>query len=276
MVETLTIQRQYNEVIAPRYDLDPWEVTGRSLDRAVEQIRKQHLLGDGEGRLAVYDVGAGTGMFLSRLKALGGERVRPFALDLSEKMIAHAARKIPDLATTVDTAANLDAHFPGESFDLISTHFITGFVPLGVLAPKVRGRLAEGGHWSLIAGTRAGYPALQAKAHSKVARWLCGGRKLVVEEVSCLPAGRDDIVRGLEANGFAVRECETFEPALPFANFNEFMAYAYHGGWLTPFVEALGLHKAGALTRLLLNWFIFPIKDHHNIEIVLAQKVADG
>ena len=66
---------------------------------------------------------------------------------------------------------------------------------------------------------------------------------------------------------------ETFEPALHFRTFDEFMDFAYRGGWLTPFLEALGLHKANAMTRLMLNLFFFPVQDHHSIEIVLAQKV---
>jgi ubiquinone/menaquinone biosynthesis C-methylase UbiE len=106
---TDTIQRQYDEVIASHYDLDPQSVTGNTLDRAAEQIRKQQLLGDGSARLRVYDVGMGTGMFLTRLRALTEDQIQPFGLDLSQKMIDCAYQKIPDLIGAVDTAANLDA-----------------------------------------------------------------------------------------------------------------------------------------------------------------------
>jgi SAM-dependent methyltransferase len=272
-MDTLTIQRQYDEVVAPHYDLDPHAVIGRSLDLAVGQIRKRRLLEDGPGRFQVFDVGVGTGSFLDRLKALGGDRVRPFGLDLSEKMIEAARRKVPDLVAAVDDAANLDAHFPDESFGLICTHFITGFVPVGALAPRIRDRLEEGGYWSLVGGTKAGFPALQAKARSPLLRWFCGGGGLSVDEAVCNPAGRDEVVGALESNGFAVREVETFEPALHFRTFDEFMDFAYRGGWLTPFIEALGLHQAGALTRRLIDLFFFPADDHHSIEVVLAQKV---
>jgi SAM-dependent methyltransferase len=272
-MDTLTVQRQYDEVVAPHYDLDPHAVIGRSLDRALGQIRRRRVLENGPEPLQVLDVGAGTGSFLARLKAQGGDRVRPFGLDLSEKMIEAARRKVPDLVAAVDDAANLDAHFPGESFGLVCTHFITGFVPVAVLAPRIWGRLEEGGYWSLVGGTKAGFPALQAKARSKLLRWSVGGRGLSVDDVVCNPAGRDKVVEALENNGFAVREAETFEPPLRFRNFDEFMDFAYRGGWLTPFIEALGLHKAGALTRWLVNRFFFPADDHHSIEVVLAQKV---
>jgi SAM-dependent methyltransferase len=272
-MNTQTIQRQYDEVIAPHYDLDPQSVTVRSLDRALDQVRKRHLFANGAA-VNVLDVGVGTGLFLAKLKGLGGPLVQPFGLDLSAKMIDGARRKVPDLVAAVDDAANLDLHFPDQAFDLICTHFVTGFVPMRVLAPKIRNRLAEGGYWSLVGGTKAGYPALQAKANSRLLRWLSGGRSFAVDDLACNPAGREEVVQTLESNGFAVRACETFEPTLRFRNMDEFMDFAYRGGWLTPFIEALGLHRAGVTTRLLLNLFVFPVEDHHNIEVVLAQKVG--
>jgi SAM-dependent methyltransferase len=271
-MKTETIQRQYDEVIASHYDLDPQAVIGQSLDRAAEQVRKQHLLEGGEP-LRVLDLGAGTGLFLAKLKALGGEAVQPFGLDLSEKMLECAHRRIPDLVAEVGDAVHLDACFPGAKFDLISTHFITGFVPMSVLAPKIWHRLEEGGWWSLVGGTKAGFPNLQAKANSRLQRRLYGGRAVVVDDVVCNPAGREEVVRTLQNHGFAVRACETFEPRLRFGNLQEFMDFAYHGGWLTPFIESIGLHQAGAMTRLLMNWLFFPVHDHHSIEIHLAQKI---
>ena len=167
-----TIQRQYDEVIAPHYDLDPQSVIGPSLERAAAQIRGESLLGNGQGPMRVLDLGVGTGTFLARLKALGGEDVQPFGLDLSGKMIDLARAKVPDLVAEVGNAADLDAHFPGQSFDLICTHFVTGFVPMSELAPKIRDRLDVGGCWSFVGGTRAGFPTLQARSNSRLIRWL--------------------------------------------------------------------------------------------------------
>jgi SAM-dependent methyltransferase len=268
------IQRQYNEVIAPRYDRDPQSVTGSTLDRAVEQIRTQQLLNEAAPPLRVYDVGMGTGMFLTRLMALAADRIEPFGLDLSQKMIDCACQKIPQLAAVVDTAANLDVHFPEQSFDLISTHFITGFVPLEVLASKVWSRLDEGGYWSYLGATKGSFPQLQAKAHSKLLRRLTGAPRLDLDSVLHSPANRQEVFEILERHGFVVRQCETFEPKVFFGNLDEFLDFAYYGGWLTPFIEAAGVHKAGFLLRFLLNRLVFPMEDHHSIEIHLAQKVA--
>jgi SAM-dependent methyltransferase len=274
-VNTQTIHHAYNDVVAPHYDLDPQGVTGDSLDRAVQQAQKRHLLEDDVKRLRVFDVGMGTGLFLAKLKALAGDHIEPFGLDLAERMVENARCKIPDLVAEVDDAANVDAHFPGQSFDLISTHFVTGFVPMDLLAPKIWNRLEEGGYWSFVGGTKGSFPALQAKAKSRVLRWLFGAGSRKIEDVLCNPADRDEVVRVLQAHGFEVREAETFEPRVEFQNLDEFMAFAYHGGWLTPIIEAIGLHKAGAITRWMLNQFFFPIHDHHSIAIVLARKVIN-
>jgi len=271
---TDTIQRQYDEVIASHYDLDPQAITGNTLDRAAEQIRKQQLLGDGSTRLRVYDVGMGTGMFLTRLRALTNDQIQPFGLDLSQKMIDCAYQKLPDLVGAVDTAANLDAHFPDQSFDLICTHFISGFVPLNVLAPKVFSRLEEGGYWSYLGATKGAYPNLQKTANSKLLRWMFGGPKLDIDSTVLSPANQQEVFDTLERAGFVVRQCETFKPTLKFRNLDDFLDFAYYGGWLTPFIDAIGLHKAGAFTRFLLNRFYFPLEDNHSIEIHLAQKVS--
>jgi hypothetical protein len=193
---------------------------------------------------------------------------------MAEKMVENARLKIPDLVAEFDDATNLGAHFQGLSFDLVCTHYITGYVPINVLAPIIWDRLEEGGYWSFVGGTRAGFPALQARANSRFLRWVVGAGSQTLGDRILNPANRDEVVRTLEANGFELCEAETFEPPLEFRNFEQFMEFAYRGGWLTPILEALGLHHAGAMTRLLLNWFFFPVKDHHDIAIALARKVC--
>jgi SAM-dependent methyltransferase len=265
------IQHQYDDVIASHYDVDPLSVIGDSLDRAISQIRRQkHLLADSTP-LSVLDLGMGTGRFLEKLR-LHWDNLLPFGIDISQKMIDIAHTRIPNLVAAVDDAANLEAHFEEETFDVICTHFVTGFVPMPVLAPKIHTRLADTGYWSLVAGTRAGFPELQAKANGWVARGLFGRGGLKVEDLVTNPADRGEVIRTLEQTGFVVRECETFTPRLDFKNVDEFMEFAYYGGWLTPFIEQLGLHKAKPLVRTILNLALFPVQDHHSIEIVLAQK----
>jgi len=272
-MNSTTIQRQYDEVIASHYDRDPQSVIGDSLDRTIAHIQR-HLLAINPAPLRALDIGMGTGRFLHKLKVCSNRPIVPFGLDLSEKMIDVARSRLPDLVAAVDDAANLESHFQTEVFDLLSTHYLTGFIPLHVLAPMIRKRLAEGGYWSFIGGTKAGFPILAAKMHSPALRLLFRGKTPEVDDLVCNPLDQDEVTRTLIANGFVIRQCETFLPPLQFATFDEFLEFAYWGGWLTPFIEALGLHRAGKLLRALLNVLVFPIADQHNIVIVLAQKTA--
>jgi ubiquinone/menaquinone biosynthesis C-methylase UbiE len=147
-MQTETIQRQYDEIIASHYDADPYSIIGDSLDRAVQQL-KQLEMEDGERvALRILDLGMGTGRFLEKVQHYAAERVQPYGLDISQKMLDIACGRIPNLSPAVGDATNLEAHFPEISFDLVATHFITGFVPLAVLAPKIAGKLEKGGLWS--------------------------------------------------------------------------------------------------------------------------------
>jgi SAM-dependent methyltransferase len=220
----------------------------------------------------VLDLGVGTGRFLEKLRAGVDREIRPYGLDISQKMIDAACARVPDLRAAVDDAANLDAHFRGASFDLASTHFITGFVPLGVLAPKVAARLERGGLWSFVGGTMGGFPVLQKKANSRLVRWAFRVKSADVNGLVCNPAGEAEVVAVLERNGFTVRECHTFCPDLHFQTFNDFLEFGYYGGWLTPFLEDMGLHQLRPVLRGIMNKLVFPVRDHHEIVIALAQK----
>ncbi len=273
-MQTNVIQRQYDEVIAARYDRDPQSVVGDSLNRAIAQLEQEGLLEADERPCAALDLGVGTGRFLEMLIRRADRRIQPAGLDLAEKMIEIARARIPELTAIVQDARHFDEQFPEESFDLIATHFVTGFVPMRELAPKIWGRLSEGGYWSFVGGTKAGFPELQRKTNTRAMKWFSGTCRPAVDDVVCNPADQAEVVRTLEATGFAVRQKETFQPEVHFADLEEFLEFAYWGGWLTPFIEAMGLHKASLITRFILNTFFFAVHDHHSIEIVLAQKVG--
>jgi ubiquinone/menaquinone biosynthesis C-methylase UbiE len=268
-MQASAIQRQYDQIIASHYDSDPRSVIGDSLDQAVAQI--ETAVGNRPG-LRVLDLGIGTGRFLEKLRTSAGLRIEPYGLDISQKMIDIARTRIPDLVSAVDDAANLKAHFPGVAFDLIGTHFLTGFIPIRDLAPKIARRLAKGGMWSFVGGTREGFPVLQKKANVLFLRWLFGMKRLDVGDIVCNPADQAEVVATLEDAGFAVQACQTFSPRLVFKDVKDFLEFGYYGGWLTPFVETLGLDRAGPLLRLVLNGCVFPVEDRHSIVIALAER----
>jgi SAM-dependent methyltransferase len=266
------IQRQYDEVIASHYDFDPGSVIGDSLERAIRQIQSHALRRDEATAFRVLDLGVGTGRFLEMLRRVAAARIQPFGLDLSQKMIDIARLRLPDMVTALENAANFDTRFLDLSFDLVCTHFLTGFVPMSVLAPKIWARLDGGGYWSFVGGTMAGFPVLQKRSKGKLLSWATGGRTLDVADLLCNPADQDEVVRVLREHGFLVCDCETFEPELNFKDFNDFFEFAYRGGWLTPIIELLGLHRPRPILRAMLNLWFFPVRDHHSIVIALARK----
>lgn len=268
---TLEIQRQYDEIIAPNYDLDPLSVTVNSLNRALAQLQSEGCLAGILPRMDALDVGMGTGLFYERLYAVSERAVRPFGLDISRQMIDVAKTRVPDLVAAVDDAANISCHFAETPFDLICTHFVTGFVPLNHLAPAIHSKLKPGGYWSFVGGTSRAFPELQRIAASPIISRLFGAKNLDLSGLNT-PFDQDEVVKTLRDYDFQICDAETFEPRLDFANFDEFMRFAWSGGWLTPFIEDLGLQNAGRLLRALLNMLVFPVDDLHRIAIILARK----
>jgi SAM-dependent methyltransferase len=264
------IQRHYDEIIASNYDFDPQNVIRDSQRLAIRQVLRHVPGGPARCGLRVLDLGVGTGRFLEQLNQQVD--IEPFGLDLSQKMIDIARKRIPRLVATIDDAANLTEHFQAVTFDLVCTHFITGFVPMPVIASKLRARLDHGGYWSFMGGTRRGFPALQEAASSKLVKNLVDGPAVNVDDLICNPADQAEVLQTFRAHGFSVCECQTFEPDLHFKDLEEFLEFAYLGGWLTPFIEAFGLHRAGKLTRDALNAWLFPLQDHHTIVIALVRK----
>ena len=269
-MSTTEVHHAYNDVVATHYDLDPQGVIGRSLDRGIAQMKEESLLDGGE--LRVLDVGMGTGLFLEKLRLAAGGRIVPFGIDLAENMLEVARRRLPGLEAAVGDASNLDAFFPGREFDCVCTHFVTGFVPMRVLAPQIARKLRPGGCWSLVGGTRAAYPALQAKGDSQLLRWLSGAGSRRVDDTVLNPADERAVAEVMGAQGLDVIRTETFQPPLSFEDFDAFMEFGYRGGWLTPLIESIGLHRAGPVKRWALNRLIFPVQDSHNIVVVLARK----
>ena len=271
-MSTATIHHAYNDVVASHYDLDPQGVITRSLNKAIQHLKQEGLFQSNNEPLRVLDIGMGTGQFLGMLKELATGPYQPFGIDLAENMVENARKRLPELVAEVSDAAKLDDLFPGQQFDCICTHFVTGYVSMRVLGPKIASRLRPGGCWSLVGGTKAAYRALQAKGDSKLLRWLTGAGSRKMDETVLNPADLAEVSSTMESFGFEMRAGETFEPSLEFNTFDQFMEFGYRGGWLTPLIESMGLHQAGPLKKWVLNQIAFPVHDSHNIVIALGRK----
>jgi hypothetical protein len=95
---------------------------------------------------------------------------------------------------------------------------------------------------------------------------------LDIDETVCNPEDERAVEETLKRNGFHILALEVFCPPLSFKNLEEFLEFAYYGGWLTPIVERLGLHRAPPSLQAVWNGVFFPVHDHHRVAIVLAQK----
>lgn len=275
-VEQQAVTRQYDEIIAAHYDRDPQAVTRTALGRAVQHLQAAGVLDATAPPGTALDVGLGTGLFLELLAAQSQRTLLPHGLDVSRSMAAVACSRIPGLKVAIEDAARLDSVFVGDAFDLLCTHFVTGFVPLESLAPMALRKIAPGGYWSFVGGTSAGYPNLRRKASSGIVRLAAGGRRWRAD-AGLTPADTAAVVALLEKSGFEIVAAETYEPRLRFDDFAQFLEFGYHGGWLTPQIEKLGLHRAGPRVRALLDRLVFPIDDCHRIATVLARRpAADG
>ena len=270
-MEAAVIQRQYDEVISLQYDQDPQNTTADSLERALDHLMAQGLLDAALPHLRVLDVGMGTGMFLERLRMRSARRIEPFGLDISARMAEIARGKLPDLTVAIDDGANLGHHFNDEQFDLAASHFVTGFVPLEKLATEIFDKLAPGGYWSYVGGTMGGYRELQKRAANPLLKLFFGGRTPTLQGMIA-PTNLSEVQTRLHAAGFEIIQSETWEPELQFPDFDTFLEYGYHGGWLTPFIEELELHRAPRWQRMLLNMLVFPVTDHHSIAMAVARK----
>lgn len=265
------IQRQFDEVIASRYDLDPQSVISDTLNRALEQLRYGGCLQPGPLPLVALDIGMGTGLFYAKLQEACDRELRPYGLDISQAMVDIARRRLPELVATVDDVARLDLHFCETEFDLVCTHFVTGYVPFNRLAPRIWNKLRPGGCWTFVGATSKAFPELQRKSNSKLIRTVVGGRSLDLSNL-LTPKGLADVEDGFRRAGFEIICSELFEPELKFPKFDDFMEFAYLGGWLTPFIEELGLHNAHPSLKAVLNAIAFPMNDNHNIVVALARK----
>ncbi|MBA4018918.1 MAG: class I SAM-dependent methyltransferase [Pirellula sp.] len=270
-MSTAAIQRQYDEVIAAHYDLDAQDLTNRMLDLALEHVEREALLAAGHTPLKALDLGMGTGLFLEKLRNASARGIQPFGLDLSARMVDFAKRRIPDLQAVIDDAAAIDGHFVNESFGFVSTHFVTGFVPMEHLAPRIWNKLQPGGYWSFLGAVSSAYPTLQKKARSKLLRFLGRGRKFEARDL-LTPVDCNAISDCFQRHGFEVCSLELARPKLEFADFDAFMEFAYHGGWLTPFIEAIGLQNAKPWLKSMLNMLVFPLSDEHHVAVGLARR----
>ncbi len=227
-MSTATVQRAYNDVVAPYYDLDPQGVTGDSLDRAVLQLRQHHAFDDaapfrvldlGHGHRAVPRQAQGP-----RRRADRPVRPRPG----SENMVENARRKLPDLIAEVDDAANLDTRISRAVLRLHLHPFHHRLRADDACSRRKSGIASKTAATGRSSAAR--WEPIRCCRPRPARAWSAGGSAPAREPVNELVLQPGQLCGGradAEAHGFDVCVAETFEPALAFRDFDEFMEFAY-------------------------------------------------
>ncbi|MGC3967867.1 MAG: hypothetical protein QM775_10995 [Pirellulales bacterium] len=139
------------------------------------------------------------------------------------------------------------------------------------LAPRIFAKLRPGGYWSFLGAVSSAYPQLQKKANSKLLRFVARGRKIRADDL-LTPRGGEAVADCFRRHGFEICSLEVAQPALHFSDFDAFMEFGYHGGWLTPFIEAVGLQNAKPWLKTVLNMLVFPLDDEHHVAVGLSRR----
>jgi SAM-dependent methyltransferase len=227
--------RLYDQQVAGTYDLDAYGLLRGVRALAIAQIRDSAL----PATSLVLDLGAGTGESLVAIRDrfAGG---RFIGVDLSEKMLEIARRKIP-MDAHVDDACNAGAYVGNGTVDLAMAHFLTSFVDRQRLFAVARAALRDGGVLSVASTTREALPALRAGAEA-----LLGSRALVDAAAPSPPNG-ETMAEELRACGFTVTAMDTFRRRLTFRTFEECLQWGIESGFLTQALEVIGMDRVRAL-----------------------------
>ena len=207
-----TVHRAYNDVVASHYDLDPQGVIGRSLDLAVRQLQSEDLFGParpsrwrpryrhGDGSISWQAQGSGRrsdrAVWPRSRREHGGERTQ------ADSGPDRGGGRCDRLRRLLSRASNSTASALTSSRDTCRC---------ACSRPRSPAGSRPGGYWSLVGGTKAAYPRLQAKGDSKLLRWLTGIGSRKMDDTVLNPANLAGGRRHMKAHGLEAAG-ETFSP----------------------------------------------------------------
>ena len=250
----------YDDVIASRYDEDPFNLIGGSRDLALEHMRGS--LPRGAVR-HVVDAGVGTGELLKHLHDLY-PAAELHGIDTSVRMV-QAARSKLQFNSYVDSVLHLEAHLGETHADLFAAHFLLAYVqPQELLAVAAR-TVRPGGWLSVATSTFESFAVLQ-----QMSRVLLD--EGAVEAGAVLPRDLAHLEDLLVAHDFRVEMRDEVDRSLTFNSFQELYDFGYYSGWLTQYLSNLTDGQVAALHGM---HDVFPLTDRFRAVVVLAQKNDD-
>ncbi len=118
--------------------------------QAIDQISE--FLCNRSHRIRVLELGVGGGTFCRKLLKTFSRQFEFTGVDVSQNMLDRAKQVVP-MRTIRASAAELEPHLEGDTFDLIIAHYILAYVPLEKLLQSCAPLLAHNGALSIITST---------------------------------------------------------------------------------------------------------------------------
>ncbi len=258
-VSQVDIKKLYDEEIAAGFDKNYFDLLGQSHTIALNQIAGTFSLSRGN---QILELAVATGEFLYKLKTLFPEATF-FGIDLSQRMLDLAQKKM-QFFSFCDDALNMGQHLPPESMDLISMHYLLGYIePKKIFSESLR-ILKKGGYFSVITGTSQSFKKISTLGES----FFSSGQ---FRRLTYVPDSSEQLISFLEECDFKVEKIEPLQKTLRFSHFDEFYDFGMRTGWFAHFLSSLKMEDLQKI-KIFTKQF-FPIEDQSDIWIVLAKKL---
>ncbi len=243
---------------------------------AINQITQAHL--GTKPHFKVLDFGVGDGTFLQKLRSHIPQSTFT-GIDISAEMLKQAKTVLP--LTTIETSATEASHYlPAHSQDLVLAHFINAYIPIEKLFNQARLLTRANGYFSLITTTYDSFPNAQRQLAEFVSKESILSRivghyyKAIVKNTT-VAASEDELMNAFAQHQFEVICHQRLSIPITLNNIDELALFGIEGTWFLNSLSIRMLPKhflLQRLKRLFSKIFMFPYKDTHVIDVVLAKK----
>lgn len=260
----MEISKIYDQLVAHRFDQDPFGIYGQSRDLTLNHIRES--LDKDPGK--ILDIGMGTGTLLSLLhrQFLTSDLL---GLEVSEKMIEVAKEKFADqgidrIKIVAGGAENLKDLFPARSLDLVTMHYILNYVDTPHTMAGIAHLLAPGGYLSVASCTQECFPVMFGMAKNFVSE------DYIKEQLS-IPLDLNELEREIRAAGLEIVKKEPLRKHLVFDDFDHLKDFVMHSGWLAhPFFGKISEEEEATVRAFTKP--LFPLEEWFVSGVILARQ----
>ncbi len=248
--------------------------------QAINQISE--LLVNRSTRIRVLELGVGGGTFCRKLLIAFPRQFEFTGVDVSQNKLDRA-EKIVSMKTICASAAELESHLEGETFDLIIVHYLLAYVPLEKLLQSCAPLLAHNGALSIITSTNESMNDPHSDFRNVLSRLQRSWNPIRQYAAYAIKRGLkrnstpDDIteVRGkLQQYKLTIQKCNSGRYPITLNTAAEAYKFCIADGWFTnaiPF-ERLPSFVVTSTIRQVMKFGHYPVRWPHMVDVVLATK----